>query len=382
MAAARFYRRRIAGSIFLRIAVSLSAVAVLAACSSVAQMAGGPATETAAAASLSPAEDQFGTGPLAVGVLAFEEPGNLSDGAPNSVYLAAKLAATTLSGNPITVIVRTVTPGSGAVTSAVEDLNGAGARIVLGLNDEAAAMQVAKGMAAAGAPTISLTSFSDLAVQLYGAGYVPSEEAVALVNEAARRGHTSLAVVTTEGKSSQDFTRAVLSLAAAAGINARPVDGSTDSQFVAGMTALAAAGVPVSAIVFASGPIRAGAMMSMLRDDGRFKSVTVIGNSGWALAGRLPGTLKGAWYTSVAGEGLAKFAESFRAANGTVATLNAAMTYDLIVLAAALPQTVGEEPYNPELLTNSQGFKGFTGPFRFGPSGMLAARSYTIVTVR
>ena len=370
---------RSAAASFWAFAAPLLLLALLAGCSSASKLAGAPGTETAVATAT---RDQFGTGPHIVGVLAFPEPVNLSDGAADSVYRAAELAATSLNGNPVTVIVRTVEGPGGDTAGAIKELEAAGAGIVIGLNDENAAAQVAKAMGPKGMPTISLTSFSDLAIQLYGAGYVPNEEAVALVNEAARRGYTSLAIVSTGSRSSEDFAKAVLGLAAAAGISARAVDGSTDSQFVAGMTAIAAAGVPTSAIVFASGPARAGAMMSMLKADARFKAVSVIGNSGWALGGKLPAALKGAWYTSVASDGLARFADKFRKANNAAATLNAAMTYDLVVLAAALPQTIASDPYHPEVLTSAQGFKGFTGQFRFGPTGLLSARTYVIATVK
>lgn len=369
------------GEVALKAVAVMTLVLLLAGCSSVAKMAGSPGEQATTSEAAAPTQDQFGSGQRVVGVLAFAEPQNLSDGDPNSIYLAAKLAASTLTGNPITVLVRTVPAGSGAA-QVIKELDAAGASMVIGLDDEATAVAIAKAMVARPAPTISLTSFADLGLQLYGAGYVPNEEAVALVNEAARRGYSSLAVVTTEGAASQDFAKAVMGLAGAAGISARPVDGSTDSQFLAGMTALAAAGVPISAIVFASGPQRAGAMTATLKGDERFKSVALVGNSGWAVAGKLPTSLKGAWYTSVTSDGLSDFADKFKAANGTVATLNAALTYDLLVLAAALPQAVKEEPYDPEVMTNAQGFKGFTGPFRFGPTGMLAARNYVIVTAK
>jgi ABC-type branched-subunit amino acid transport system substrate-binding protein len=349
----------------------------LAACTSAGQLAVDPTVGDAAA----PA-NQFGSGARVVGIIAFDEPNNLSDGAPNSVALAAQLAATTLNGNPLTVLIRTIAPDGSNLSSVISDFEAANASIVIGSNSESNVALVARAMILRKVPTISMTSFSDLALQLYGGGYVPNEEAVTLVNEAAKRGYASIAVVTTEGAASQAFTRSVLSLAAAAGLNARPIDGSTDSQFLAGMTGLAAAGEKVSAVVFAAGPARAAAMMSLIQPDERLKGIAVIGNSGWDLTPKLPAALRGAWYTSVASEGMTEFAEKFRAANGQTATLNAAMVYDLVVLAAALPATIPEEPYHPEVMTNPQGFKGFTGQFRFGPTGMLSARSYAIATAK
>jgi ABC-type branched-subunit amino acid transport system substrate-binding protein len=349
----------------------------LAACTSAGQLAVDPTIGDPTV----PA-NQFGSGSRVVGILAFDESNNLSDGAPNSVALSAQLAATTLNGNPLTVVVRSISPDGANLSSVISDFEAANVSIVIGSNSESDVVLIAKSMMLRKVPTISMTSFSDLALQLYGGGYVPNEEAVTLVNEAAKRGYASVAVVTTEGAASQSFTKSVLSLAAAAGINARPVDGTTDSQFLAGMTGMAAAGVPVSAVIFAAGPARAAAMMSLLQPDERFKGMAVIGNSGWDLTPKLPAALKGAWYTSVASDGMTEFAEKFRSANGQTATLNAAMVYDLVVLAAALPATIPEEPYHPEVMTNPQGFKGFTGQFRFGPTGMLSARSYGIATAK
>src|SRR5690606_37315001 len=203
-----------------------------------------------------------------------------------------------------------------------------------------------------------------------------------IANEAAKRGYATLAVVTTGAVPSDSLAKNVLALAGAAGLDARVVDGSTEGQFHAAMTAMAAAGVQVSAIVFATGPARAAAMLATLSGDARFKSVAIVGNSGWALAGKLPATLRGAWHTTLAGSDLSEFADKFRKAYGATPTLNAAMVYDLVVLAAALPQAAGEEPYHPEIMTSESGFKGFTGTFRFGPGGMLAARSYVIETAK
>src|SRR5690606_13588377 len=228
--------------------LSLASLLLLAACTSTGQMTG-----EGLEAGLPPAPDQYGTGARVVGVMAFAEPGNLSDGNPDSVALAARLAATTIKGNPVTVLVRPLSPTADNAGTIVSEFEAATASLVIGPDNEAIAATVATIMSVRAVPTLSLTSFSDIAIHLYGAGYVPNEEAVALVNEAAKRGLTSLAVISAPGHASESFTKSVLSLAGAAGIAVRPVDGSTDSQFVAGLGGMVSAGVAVSAVVFATG---------------------------------------------------------------------------------------------------------------------------------
>lgn len=338
------------------------------------------ATEADPATAVAPGDGVFGSGPQIVGVLAFDEPDNLSDAAPNSVYLAAQLAAETIKGTPLTVVVRNAGADASLLGNALVDFEAMGVKLVVGASDARNAADTAKFMAPKDVPTISLTSFADLAVQLYGAAFVPNEEAVAIVNEMARRGLKSVAVVGSSGAASQNLTKAILGLAASAGISGRPVDGSTDSQFIAAMTAMADAGVSVDGIVFAVGPVRASTMLAGLSDAGRPTSAQLIGNSGWATRADLPRTLAKSWYPALEANTLREFSEKFFAANGTRPSLNAALTYDLLVLAGALPQAVPQDPYHPEVLTGRQGFEGFTGLFRFGPTGMMAARNYVIVS--
>ena len=78
-------------SAFLRLLVLPVLLAGLSACSS-GQIAGSPSVEPP------PGEGTFGSGGQAVGVLAFAEPHNLSDGATDSVLRAAKL------GIPVAIV--------------------------------------------------------------------------------------------------------------------------------------------------------------------------------------------------------------------------------------------------------------------------------------
>lgn len=360
---------------YIRVAAVTLLVVAVAGCTS-AQLA----TDGDLLAPPTGSDGVFGSGPQVVGVLAFDEPDNLSDAAPNSVYLAAQLAAETIKGTPLTVVVRNVGMNTSLLGGALVDFEALGAKLVIGTSGARDAADTAKFMATKDVPTISLTSFADLAIQLYGAAFVPNEEAVAIVNEMARRGLRSVAVVGSPGTASQNLTKAILGLAASAGITGRPVDGATDSQFVAAMTAMADAGVAVDGIVFAVGPVRASNMVMGLSDAGRPTAAQIVGNSGWATRANLPKELNGAWYPSLEGSDLNEFSEKFFLANGTQPTLNAALTYDLLVLAGALPQAVPQDPYHPEVLTSGQGFEGFTGLFKFGPTGMIAARNYVIAT--
>ena len=63
-----------------------------------------------------------------------------------------------------------------------------------------------------------------------------------------------------------------------------------------------------------------------------------------------------------------KFAKSFK----LPPTPDAALAYDLILLAAGLPQALpGQDPYSAGVLLNDQGFKGVTGKFWFTVDGQV-----------
>ena len=70
------------------------------------------------------------------------------------------------------------------------------------------------------------------------------------------------------------------------------------------------------------------------------------------------------------GNGVADFSQRFLKTFSVLPTPDGALAFDLIVMAAALPQAIpGQSPYAREVLVNDQGFKGVTGKFWFTPDG-------------
>lgn len=83
-------------------------------------------------------------------------------------------------------------------------------------------------------------------------------------------------------------------------------------------------------------------------------------------------TLQGAWYVGpdpTAPNNFKSFATRYRSKFGSEPARTATLSYDAVTLVAALTKTQGTKRFAPEVLTNSSGFTGIDGVFRFRSDG-------------
>ena len=79
--------------------------------------------------------------------------------------------------------------------------------------------------------------------------------------------------------------------------------------------------------------------------------------------------LDGGWYAAPDSAGFRNFAGRYRARYGQDPVRTATLAYDAVALVAALVKTQGPAALHDEVLTNSSGFAGIDGLFRFRPDG-------------
>jgi hypothetical protein len=79
--------------------------------------------------------------------------------------------------------------------------------------------------------------------------------------------------------------------------------------------------------------------------------------------------LEGAWYAGPDTAGFRNFAGRYRTRYGQDPARTASLAYDAVALVAALVKTQGAQRFSEEVLTNSSGFTGIDGLFRFRPDG-------------
>ena len=79
--------------------------------------------------------------------------------------------------------------------------------------------------------------------------------------------------------------------------------------------------------------------------------------------------LQGGWYAAPESTGFRNFSARYRARFGQDPVRTATLAYDAVALVAALVKTQGPRPFTEQILTNSSGFAGIDGIFRFRPDG-------------
>jgi branched-chain amino acid transport system substrate-binding protein len=79
--------------------------------------------------------------------------------------------------------------------------------------------------------------------------------------------------------------------------------------------------------------------------------------------------LQGAWFAAPETTGYRTFAARYRARYGRDPVRTATLAYDAVSLVAALVKTQGPQRFSDQVLTNTSGFSGIDGVFRFRADG-------------
>jgi ABC-type branched-subunit amino acid transport system substrate-binding protein len=353
------YLARLAGLV-----LALCLPTVLAGCSSL-----GPGTppDTASVASA-----QFGSGPIKVGLVDLSTPADLASGAPDMVLLAAQLAADTVAKAPITLLIRRYDGSADALAKVEQDLTAQGVKLVIGPDDEPASLSLARVFGAKGIPVISLANASDPKANLYAFGMSGEIEASLMADEMRRRGYRSVALVSDPSGPDAVFASRLATAMAAVKIQLASVDGRDPAAAAKSIAQLTMQGAYPSAIVFTQRATAAEAVMKLVRKTGPMASVAAVGTSEWAFEPDAASNSGPGWYMAPEDNGIGGLATQFAKSFKSPPTPDAALAYDLILLAAGLPQALpGQAPYAAGVLLNDQGFKGVTGKFWFTPDGQV-----------
>jgi len=100
------------------------------------------------------------------------------------------------------------------------------------------------------------------------------------------------------------------------------------------------------------------------------KRVQLLGTGLWEDAQIFSNpALDGAWYAGPDSTGFRNFSARYRSRYGQDPVRTASLAYDAVALVAALVKTQGAQRFAEEILTNSSGFTGIDGLFRFRPDG-------------
>ena len=100
------------------------------------------------------------------------------------------------------------------------------------------------------------------------------------------------------------------------------------------------------------------------------RKVQILGTGVWndPRVLKLP-ALQGAWFATPENAGFNAFAQRYRAKYGSEPARIATLSYDAVSLVTALARSQGAQRFALDTLTNTSGFNGADGVFRFRPDG-------------
>ncbi len=313
--------------------------------------------------------EALGSGPVRVGMIV----PLTQNGGPSPIGVsmrnAAQLAIDDFGGPYITLMIEDDHSSSDGAAEAAQSELGAGAQLILGpvfANDVRAVSAAAKS---AGRPMIAFsTDVSVAAPGVYLLSFLIENYVDRILQYAVSSGKKSLAIMAPQNDYGNVATDRFLQTAA--GVNAQIVVTArySSGQMATAAQQIAAVQGQIDGLFI---PEQADAMQAVanaLSSNG--VKTQLLGTGVWndARVLRLP-QMQGAWFSAPDNTGFNAFAQRYKAKFNSEPARLATLSYDAATLAAALARNGGPDPYSGRALTNTSGFSGADGVFRFRPDG-------------
>jgi branched-chain amino acid transport system substrate-binding protein len=331
---------------------------------------GGPvATAPPAPAGGPTVGEALGLGPVRVGMIV----PLTQNGGPSPIGVsmrnAAQLAIDDFGGPYITLMIEDDHSSSDGAAEAAQSELGAGAQLILGpvfANDVRAVSAAAKS---AGRPMIAFsTDVSVAAPGVYLLSFLIENYVDRILQYAVSSGKKSFAIMAPQNDYGNIATDRFQQTAA--GINAQIVVTArySSGQMATAAQQIAAVQGQIDGLFI---PEQADAMQAVanaLSSNG--VKTQLLGTGVWndARVLKIP-QMQSAWFSAPDNSGFNSFAQKYKAKFNSEPARLASLSYDATTLAAALARNGGPDPYSERALTNTSGFSGADGVFRFRPDG-------------
>jgi ABC-type branched-subunit amino acid transport system substrate-binding protein len=321
-----------------------------------------------------PAGATIGTGQIRVGlILPLSAQGNAGLAA-QSMKNAAEMALAEFKQPNISLLVQDDGGTPQGAASAAQQAIAGGAEIIVGplfAQSVSAVGQVARQR---GIPVIAFSTDASVAAHgVYLLSFLPETDVRRIVDYAVSRGKRSFAALlpdnaygtVVEAAFQQEVARRrgrVLTL------EKYPVDPGRMSEAIRRVAQVANR---VDAIFIPDNADTVPQVAQQLAAAGvNMKRVQLLGTGLWddprVFADK---QLDGGWFAAPEASGYRSFVQRYRAKYGQEPVRTATLSYDAVALVAALVKTQGTQRFTDQVLTNSSGFAGIDGVFRFRPDG-------------
>ena len=315
---------------------------------------------------------QIGNGPDKVAlILPLTQNGNPS-AIGTSLRNAAELAYTESGSTDLSLLVKDDRSTPDGARDATQAAINEGAELVLGplfAGDVREAARVAK---AANRPVIGFSTDTGSASHgVYLLSFLIESYVDRIVDYTAAQGKKSFAALVPENDYGNVALAEFQQAAAKRNVRVQAIERYTPGTLNAAVARIAT-GLPQIDALFI--PDQADAMPAMsqaLAANGiDSHKVQILGTGVWndPRVLKLP-ALQGAWFATPENAGFNAFAQRYRAKYGSDPARIATLAYDAVSLVAALARTQGSQRFAESTLTNTSGFNGADGVFRFRPEG-------------
>jgi hypothetical protein len=328
-----------------------------------------PAPQPAPAASTS-----IGQGQIRVGlILPLSAPGNAGLAA-QSMKNAAEMALAEFKQPNIQLLVKDGAGNPQSAQAAAQQALAEGAEIIVGPLFAQSVSAVASVTRTRGIPVIAFSTDASVASRnVYLLSFLPESDVKRIVDYAVSRGKRSFAALlpdnaygtVVEAALQQEVARRRGRIVA---LEKYSSDAARRSEAV---RRVARAAKGAEAIFVPDGADAVPQIVQQLASDGvNLKRVQLLGTGLWDDPRIFSDTkIDGGWFAAPEQQGYRNFAARYRARYGQDPVRTATLSYDAVALIAALVKTQGTQRFTGQVLTNSSGFAGIDGVFRFRADG-------------
>ncbi|HEY1362251.1 MAG TPA: penicillin-binding protein activator [Xanthobacteraceae bacterium] len=316
----------------------------------------------------------LGEGHVKVGFILPLSGGGNAAAAAQSMRQAAEMALAEFSNPDLQLLVKDDAGNAPGAQQAAQQALDEGAEIILGPLFALTVGPVGQVAKSRGVPVIAFSTDSNVASRgVYLLSFLPESDVDRIVGYAAGQGKLAFAALVpdnaygtvVEAEFKQTVARRGGRVVA---LERYPLD---RAQMQGPVRNVAQAAARADAIFIPDTAEWAGPVVQGLIADGiDAKRVQLLGTGLWEDAQIFSNPqLEGAWYAGPDSTGFRNFSARYRSRFGQDPARTASLAYDAVALVAALVKTQGKQRFAESVLTNSSGFTGIDGLFRFRPNG-------------
>ena len=294
--------------------------------------------------------------------------------AAQSMRNAAEMALAEFNNPDLQLLVKDDGGNAPGAQQAAQQALDEGAEIILGPLFALTVGPVGQAARARGVPVIAFSTDTNVAARgVYLLSFLPEADVERIIGYAATQGRRSFAALVPDNAYGTVAEAAFKQAVGRAGgrviaLERYPLD---RAQMQTPVRNIAQAASRADAIFVPDGTDAVPTVVQTLTANGiDTKRVQLLGTGLWEDAQIFSNPLlDGAWYAGPDSTGFRNFSARYRSRYGKDPVRTASLAYDAVALVAALVKTQGRQRFSDDVLTNSSGFTGIDGLFRFRPDG-------------